>query len=131
MPLLDRVAEQRRARDALHLRRHTLHAGLGLLRPRDDLFRLHVERRIEAATCEEHVARRQAQQIVGVGAEVFLGLIGVHAHTPEDQQPRLLLAHEREDLLEALTVEQRDAEIHPVVGRQLAGDLEMRLIDLG
>ena len=50
---------------------------------------------------------------------------------PEDEEPRLLLAGEGEDLLEALAVEQRDGEIDAVIGGQLAADLQVRLVDLG
>ena len=77
--LLDRVAQERGAGDALDLGRHPLHPRLGLLGPRDDLLGLHVERRIELAAREQHVAGRQAQEVLGVGAEVDLVLVGVHA----------------------------------------------------
>src|SRR3989442_270071 len=54
--LLDRVPEQRRARHALHLGRHALHARLGLLGPGDDLLGPDVERWVELAARQEHVA---------------------------------------------------------------------------
>ena len=79
VPLLDGVAQQRGAGHALHLGRHPLHPRLGLLGPGDDLLGLDVERRVELAVGEQHVAGRQPQQVLGVGAEVDLVLVGVHA----------------------------------------------------
>ena len=129
--LLDRVAQERGARDTLDLRRHALHPRFRLLRPGDDLLGLDVERRIELAAGEQHVARGQSQEVLGVGAEVDLVLVRVHADAPQDEEPRLLLADERQDLLEALAVEQRDGQLDARVGRELPADLEVRLVDLG
>src|SRR4029450_4300502 len=61
-----------RARPPLHLRRPAPHPRLRLLRPGDDLLGLDVERRVELAAGEQHVARRQPQNVLGVGAQIDL-----------------------------------------------------------
>jgi hypothetical protein len=71
------------------------------------------------------VTRGQPQEVLGVGAEIRLVRLGVHPHAAEDEQPGLLLAREGEELLEALAVEQRDGEVHPVLGGQLASNFKM------
>jgi hypothetical protein len=48
---------------------------------------------------------RQPHDVLGVGAEIGLELVRVHPDPSEDEQPRLLLAGEGQDLLETLAVE--------------------------
>src|SRR5207245_258576 len=63
--------------------------------------------------------------------EVDLVLVRVNPDPAEDEEPRLLLADEGQDLLEALAVEERDGQLDPRLRRELAPDLEVRLVDLG
>jgi hypothetical protein len=130
VPLLDRVAQERGPGDAGHLLRDALHPLPSLVGPGDDLLGLYVERGVELPRHQEHVAGRQAQEVLGVRAEVRLALVRVHADAPEDEEPGVLLPAELEHLLEALAVEEGDRQVHSLVGGELPADLEVGLVDL-
>ena len=70
------------------------------------------------------------QEIFRVAADVHV-LVAVHADPSDDQQCRDILAHVLNDLFECLAVQQRGLDVSLLGLGDFAGDVQMRLVDLG
>ena len=131
MALLERQPQNGGASDALDLLGYTDHPTLSFRRPVNRLLGLEIKLRRLPAHRQEHVARRQAQQVLGVRADAAVGLLGVHANLADDQQVGLDLARPVEHLLKGLTVKQGLGDLDAGVLGDLLAHIEMRLVDVG
>ena len=130
MSPFERKAQDRGPGNLFHEARHLLHPLLCLRRPGDAGLRLDVHRRIEFPAGHQHVAGGQPQQVLAVGADIH-AIIAVHPDLSQDQHPRFRLADVPEDPVERLPIQQSDLQVCPLIARDLAGDFEVRLVDLG
>ena len=130
MPALHRIAADGGAGDGAKGGGNALHARFGLLRPGHARLRLHVDGRHKGAARQQDADRCQAEQVVGVAAQVHLGR-GVDADAPDHEKPRWVLADVLQDLLEGLAVEERGLDLDSLIARYGLGHPQVGLIDLG
>ena len=126
---LHRVAADGRAGDRTKSGRHLLHSRLRLLGPGHAGLRLDVDRRHVAAAGEQDADRRQAQQVIGVAAQVHLGR-RVDANSPHDEQPGRVLPDVLQHFFEGFAVEERGLDLDALIPRHRLGDPQVRFVDL-
>ncbi len=129
MALFDRVPMDGRLGHTTGEDRNPFHALQRFFGPGDGVFRLCIDGRHVLAVGDQHIARRAAQQVFGVAADVHI-LVAVHADAAHDQEPGLFLPDILNNFFERLAVQQGRLDVGVLGLRDFSGNVEMRLIDL-
>ena len=130
MPTLLGKANDRHAHHLSRALWHALEAALSLWRPGDGLARHRIGRRRVGGLTQPDMARRQAQQVLGIAADVEIG-IGMDAGLADQQQAGANDIEIFADRLVGLAVKQLAGQFSVLVLGHACRDVEMRLVDLG